>query len=369
MGELRLLSFARARACGNAPACASRALSAIIGPAYANRLVREEWRGFLPRARGASAQPADRLRQGSIALVFASIVVVGVLAGFADSNFAAGGSAPFAQFIAAGMLTSAVAETRPKLQRMGDGLGAVGLVTLCGIANGFISLLGLHLHFATVDQTLFKIDAAFGLDGSALAAFVSHLPHLFHRLIGAAYTYTVQVILVSLIVQASRGERVEVWRAAFCFAGCLLTVCLVSIFTPAKGLGLWLSASTLEHLPPGATRYFWPAFDLHYQGVAKLIRIDSIGAVVSFPSFHIIMGLIALTLWRTKRAVFPLALAWFAAMLPATLVIGGHYFVDLIAGILVWVIWFALSLRIAPATERQTQQQSTTLRRQGFDSN
>ena len=102
-----------------------------------------------------------------------------------------------------------------------------------------------------------------------------------------------------------------------------------------------------------------------YLFTALEVRIDM--RVTCQPK--LILGLIAVTLWRTKMAVFPLALAWFAAMLPATLVIGGHYFVDLIAGILVWVIWFAISLRIVPATERQTQQQLTNFRRQSLDTN
>ncbi len=134
--------------------------------------------------------------------------------------------------------------------------------------------MGPHLHFALLDNRLLAADRMLGFNDPALVAWLSRMPDFVHGLMNLAYSNTVPVLLGSLILQAWRRERTEIWRSVFCFTGSLLTVCVLSIATPAKGLGLWVSDADLARLPGGAGRYFWPAFNDYYDGTATHIQID-----------------------------------------------------------------------------------------------
>jgi membrane-associated phospholipid phosphatase len=65
---------------------------------------------------------------------------------------------------------------------------------------------------------------------------------------------------------------------------------------------------------------------------------------VTFPSFHTAAGIIlVISFWRT--ALFPIIVLYSAIMIASTPVLGGHYFVDLIAGAAVaGAVAFALGL-------------------------
>jgi membrane-associated phospholipid phosphatase len=121
---------------------------------------------------------------------------------------------------------------------------------------------------------------------------------------------------------------------------------------PAKGLGVWASPELVRRLPERSIRHFWPSFERFYDGAHPVLQLNSIGGVVSFPSFHTIMGLILAAMWRKRPLIFVPAAIYCTVMLLSTLPFGGHYFVDLVAGVGVWTAWFAFSLRV----ERQSSQ-------------
>lgn len=289
------------------------------------------------------ADAAARLQSTTVCLVTVSLGIAAILSFLSETQIDLSDGSAVLQLIAGLLLASAVLRRRWRRTWIPDFFGSQGLVMLCGLACGFISLIGLRFHFPRVDDRLHEIDLALGLDGRAFASWISHRSSSAHVLLTAAYTLTVPIVFVSLLLQALMKRQLEVWRAAFCFAGSLLTVCLVSILTPAKGLGLWLTHETLGRLPPGAARYFWTTFDSFYDGHALVLRTGAIDGVVSFPSFHIIMGMITITLWRAHALTLVLSLMWFVTMLVATVPLGGHYFIDLIGGLAIWIIWFALS--------------------------
>lgn len=79
------------------------------------------------------------------------------------------------------------------------------------------------------------------------------------------------------------------------------------------------------------------------------LGIDALEGVVTFPSVHLITGLIVVAMWRWNVVALALASGWFGFMLLSTLPYGGHYIVDLLGGALVWACWFALSKRATAA--------------------
>jgi membrane-associated phospholipid phosphatase len=132
-------------------------------------------------------------------------------------------------------------------------------------------------------------------------------------------------------------------RACLCFIGSLLTTCTIAMFAPAKGLGLWAPPQLLAQLPERAMVYFWHAFDTFYSGPEPVLRLDAISSVISFPSLHAAMGFSVGAIWRKNPFTLVPAAVWLAFMLLSTFPYGGHYLVDVLAGLLIAAGWFMLS--------------------------
>ena len=250
--------------------------------------------------------------------------------------------------IAAVLLGSAILKRSPTRAGVAACLGVVGTVWLSGLACGFISLAALRIHFPLVDDRLHRLDSMLGLDAPRFAQLISTAPHKAQQLLALAYTGTAGVLILSLTVASVTRRPGEAWRGAFCFVGTLLTTCLISTLTPARGIGLWLTKTTLARLPAGSARYFWDTFGTFYEGSQHTAQIASLDGVVCFPSFHIITGLIVVALWRAQLPMLVASSVWFATMVASTIPIGGHYFTDLFGGIVIWGIWFTLSRKLAP---------------------
>ena len=286
---------------------------------------------------------ADLLRNATIWLVvFTIILAVAMMAllGVSGDALSFEGAA---QFVAAALLSSAVLRQRGRMSRLALCLGAQGLVALSGIAGGIICLMGLQLGFPTVDRALKAADQALGVGGLPVVEWVSRAPPGLQQLIGASYTSTLGLLLLSLFIRSLAGDAKEVWRATFCFSSSLLLTSLISIVTPAKGLGLWIPDDVLSRFSGEPARYFFPTFDRFYRGHETVVHLGSIDAVVSFPSFHIVMGLIAVALWRKNIWGLMVGGALFVVMAIGTIPFGGHYTIDLIGGLLVWAATFGIS--------------------------
>lgn len=284
----------------------------------------------------------EQYRRACLWIVAVSVSIAAAFAIGCDVAIDPSGTAVPAALLAALIFVSARLQ-RSHFARPADCFGTLGLMWLGGLAGGALSLLGLRLGMPIVDDFLHAADLSLGLDGRAFAAWIADRPG-WHPLMVAAYDYTVAVLSVSVAAVALSGDRVEAWRAAFCFVGTLLSVCLIALLTPARGLGVWIIEDLFPRLPHGAMRYFWPHFDAFYAGDHPTLGLSSVDGVVSFPSYHIVMGLITIMLWRKGPIRFGLAMAWFIPMLAATVPFGGHYFIDLIGGAAVWAAWYALSV-------------------------
>ena len=76
-----------------------------------------------------------------------------------------------------------------------------------------------------------------------------------------------------------------------------------------------------------------------------MLRLRAIDGVISFPSFHAVVGFLIFSMWRTRLVTRIAAAIWLPVELLST-VAGGHYLVDLIGGFCVWAGWFALSKKL-----------------------
>ncbi len=199
-------------------------------------------------------------------------------------------------------------------------------------------------------------DHQLGVDGIAIVEALVREGEWIFAIMAPAYNYTLQIFFGGLIVVALIGDRAEAWRGAFCFVGTLLTTCIIAAFVPAKGLGMWAPDSLIAQLPEQAMRNFWPHFDEFYYGADPVLRLQVIDGAISFPSFHTVVGLLIVAMWRKNIYTCAIGAIFLVFMLLAIFPGGGHYFVDMLGGFAVWAAWFALSLGI----ERRHAQAATS---------
>lgn len=236
---------------------------------------------------------------------------------------------------------------------MADALGTVAVAGLGGMICGAVAMLVLRLHFPIADPMLRSFDLALGFDGLAILDWQLRQGLWLFVPMRLAYIYTLPLFFGGMVLLALFGQRIEAWRAAFCFVGTLLTTCVISIFVPAKGLAVWASAELLNRLPVGAMRSFWARFDDFYSGADPVLRLQVLDGVISFPSFHAVVGFLTFAMWRTNGYTRVAAGTYLIFMLLSTLPGGGHYVVDLLAGCAVWSAWFFWSRQIERQISRQ----------------
>jgi PAP2 superfamily len=293
----------------------------------------------------------ETLRHASLWLTLASVfVAVGIVVA-SGISVDASGVPPFAFLAGTALLIAGICSSRGRLGRLADSLGGLGLTWIAGLASGVIAVVGLHMHFPLADGVLNAIDHSFGIDGLTILASIAAQPRWMIEGMSVSYFSTIPTFYFGMILLAILGDRLELWRATFCFIGTVLATCVISVFCPAEGLGRWASSGLIARLPSNSIRHFWPNFEKFYFASNPVLRVDSIGGVVSFPSFHLIMGLIIVFMWRRRPVMLALSVASFVVMAVATLPFGGHYVVDLVGGAAVWSLSFAVSRQIEAASK------------------
>jgi hypothetical protein len=289
---------------------------------------------------------ADRFRTLTIWLILVSCVVATALALQWRVRVDFGGTSVICLSIAALLLASRIWKDRRVDQRITDAIGVVAAAAMGGMTGGAIAMLELRLHLPVADGMLQSWDHKLGVDGLAIVDTLVHQFRWTFAFMSPAYNYTIEIFFGGLIAVALMGDRIEAWRGAFCFVGTLFTTCLIAAFAPAKGLGVWAPDQLLAEMPPQAMRNFWPHFDEFYFGDDPVLRLQVIDGVISFPSFHTVVGLLIFAMWRKHAATCAIAAIFLLFMLLAIFPGGGHYFVDLLGGFAVWAAWFALSRHI-----------------------
>ena len=248
------------------------------------------------------------------------------------------GSSIIVWAVAAMLLASRIWWDRAGQHAIADAAGTIGVVSLGAMSGGAIAMLELRFGFPKADAMLHQADLALAIDGIRIATFMAGHRDALLPALAPIYNFTVELCFASLVVLSLMKDRVEAWRGAFIFVGSLLTVCAVAVFIPATGLINWASPEVLAYLPNG----FMPHFHEFYYGTDPVLRLQVIDGVITFPSFHAVVGILVCSMWRKRLATRIVASIWLAVELLST-VTAGHYVIDLLGGFLVWAAWFGLS--------------------------
>jgi membrane-associated phospholipid phosphatase len=209
---------------------------------------------------------------------------------------------------------------------------AVNLCASCMI--GVVALAGLAVNAPLVDGALIRADAMLGLDARAMVETVSHWTVL-HGPLAFAYQFSVVLLVFapSILVVLRRAEAA--WRFCAMIGLSGLACALLSIPFPAIGAfpGLQIPDDVVTRLLEGAGLYHIPTFDAFRSGLATVIRLSELNGVITFPSFHAAFACATAHAFLPVRPLRLPVVVWTVVVMASTMVIGGHYFVDVLAGL------------------------------------
>lgn len=222
------------------------------------------------------------------------------------------------------------------------------LLLIFQAAAATLSYLVVSTNAALVDAPLAAWDRALGFDWLALHAWLQARP-VTQALLRVAYASGLlqMVFVVMFLGLTGRRERLEEFMLLL-IGATLLTIAVSGLFPAA---GAWKFHAVSESIAAS----FANSFDLsslsHFEplrdGRLRDIALDRMQGLISIPSLHSAMAVLLVYAVRATRVVLPAFIALDLAMLASTPIDGGHYLVDVLAGVALAVALIAFSRRQA----------------------
>lgn len=208
-------------------------------------------------------------------------------------------------------------------------------------ALGFAALVLSYIAATTpaplVDPMLARADAALGFDWRGWYRFVNSHPWFQTGLQFAYASMQPQIVLclIGLAVTGMRQRSEEMfWVVAI---SVVLSLSVAAIF-PAESA--WVYHGYAEGKPPP---YLAQILGLR-AGTLRILAPADLGGIVTFPSYHAATAVFLI--WLSRRTwLFIPSLLLNAAMLVSTVSEGGHYLIDVPAGIATVAISIAIITR------------------------
>jgi hypothetical protein len=291
----------------------------------------------------AALRQLDRLIWAMIAAVAVVVLAAPVVSSFYLEWPSFAGPALAAVALAA--LAWFYRERRNDL-RLASGLECTAQVVVFAAVGAPLSYLAASANLPLHDPLFDAIDKALGLEWRAWLAWMNAHPFP-HSLFALAYmSFTVQATTTVLALAFSnRLPELRRFMLAFIFSA---VVCIaISGAVPSAGIWGFYELSAADHpaIVPAVHGQYLPFFSgLRDGSVRALTGLTSEG-IITFPSFHAALGVIFMVaLWPVP------VLRWIGAVVNGMMVLatpadGGHYFIDVIVGVVIAI----LCLRAAQA--------------------
>lgn len=218
-----------------------------------------------------------------------------------------------------------------------------------------LSYLSASLWINLYDAAFIRAAQFLGLDWLAYARLAASVPHLVQVCALVYLTSLPQIILMLIcLCRLNRMDRAEGLAFDLAFAG--FACILISTLVPALGTYVSLDpahidlAVHVEHV------------EAMRAGTLKTIDLGNAQGLITFPSYHVAISLALIWASRGGRLLFAFTLLLNVAIILATPIIGGHYFVDLFGGAVVWAGTLALRNWIRKYRSRGAAPQAKPLR-------
>jgi hypothetical protein len=225
--------------------------------------------------------------------------------------------------------------------------GSMAQIALVASLMAPLSYVAASIGMPMQDGSLARLDNMLGLNWAGYFHLLYDRP----ALIAYAHLEYGMIIWPSVVapfVLAANGEFVRLQQFTFACVVTLAFTAAISAVVPALGTyqqyGIGYDPSVL--LPTGYLEQLRVLPQVR-SGALRMLEIDKMVGIVTFPSFHAAAAILFIWAYWPVWWMRPLVLITNGLMLLATPIFGGHYFIDVFAGIAVAVIAIAVSERAA----------------------
>jgi PAP2 superfamily len=188
------------------------------------------------------------------------------------------------------------------------------------------------------EANLLALDRKLGLDFHAYLNLVNDWVSL-HWPFMRAYNSIHRQLIVLILILPLFGHHRRAAEFALAYAIALIVTTIISTLAPATGVYHALGIAPADHPNIDPVVYYDTLKELPLvrDGTTRLLDAFSLGPLLTFPSFHAISA--ALYIWAISpfRWLRIAGLLLNVAMLAATPIWGGHFFVDVATGLFVAV--------------------------------
>jgi hypothetical protein len=218
-------------------------------------------------------------------------------------------------------------------------LGGTAQIVLVTVVMAPLTYVAAAAKFPLQDANLLLMDRALGLDWAGYVAFVNDRP-LLATWLSYGYTMIRWPLFAIPVVLAAVHRYLRIAEFTLAFALALIATTVISALVPAIGVyqEIGLDPATLTNLDPRAyldqVRDLGPVRD----GALRHLDLFGLAGIVTFPSFHAASAVLYAWAFWPVRWMRPIAALANGAMLASTPIDGGHYFIDLVAGIIIAVL-------------------------------
>jgi len=229
--------------------------------------------------------------------------------------------------------------TRRPDPRLAGALSSTAQVVAFAAVGAPLSYIGASFGLPLHDHWLEAADRAVGFDWSGLLAWMDAHAAI-HPLFRNIYLSLMPQTLVAVLALAWTGRlaTLRVFVLAFVLAA-LITIAISAVM-PAEGVWglLHLHRANYPDIVPATRELHLPIFLGLRDGSYRLLMASGADGIITFPSLHAALAVILVA------ALWPLpVLRWIGLALNIVMMVsipidGGHYFIDMLAGIAVAVV-------------------------------
>ena len=225
----------------------------------------------------------------------------------------------------------------------GAGICSILFFVIYTATIAVLSYLVASLNLPLYDRDLAQWDAAIGFDWKAFLAWVNAHAYIGKMLIWAYYTAVVQLVLLILLLSMTmKISRLQELGDLYVMTS-LVTIVLAGLFPSAGAYAYHAPEPALfNNLNPSAGLWHIEHFEGLRNGSFRLIQLGQMQGLVTFPSFHTCFAIMLAWCFRDFRRLFPIAIVVSGTVLVSTLTEGGHYLVDVLAGIVIAIACIVL---------------------------
>lgn len=235
-------------------------------------------------------------------------------------------------------------------------LGSTAQIVLITLLMTPMTYIGAATNLPMMDESLAQLDRMLGLDWHAYFSFIYERPKLIAAVVLSYGMIGLPIFGIPILLgMARRFRRLQQFTLAFALA--LVATTVISMFVPAIGtydqLGIKPDPAIFT---PGAYLDQLRDLPLVRDGSLRELDLKALAGIITFPSFHAAAAVLYLWAMWSVRWMRPFALFGNGAMLLATPIGGGHYFVDVLFGMALAVLAIVAALRIGAWLTEPTAQ-------------